>query len=491
MDERALQFRVGAMVVGTLLVAVLLLIVFNYSPSLLRGRDTIYIKFAQAPGITQDTPIRKSGVLIGRVSDVTLRERDVLITAKIDRKYQIYDAEICRIANESLLGDSMLEFVSYSPDNLGQPVSDGALLEGQLQSDAFGTMEQASDAISQIRAAAVEFRQFVGENREQTANVMTSSQSAIDNINFAAGKVGGVADQWSTLTAENEAQLARLITKSELAMDNFQLAMNNINALVGDEQMQANLKASIEGVPQLIDETRTAVAKYSAVADKADATLTETHKFSESLGSLGESSQQMAENIDAITEKVDRLVLDLLTMSDAINKQEGTLGQLIYDPELYQRLNRAADNVEQVSIRLRPVVEDVRVFSDKIARDPRQLGLRGALERNQTGNKFFQFGNLFRAPNTAPGQQYHWNPSQAPSPYSHPYDCLPSYESMPPSDVYPYNAYEQTSRMEPPAAPSSVQPAAHHQPQAPTAVPQWSPHRPARATSPQDYWHSR
>ena len=48
MDERALQFRVGAMVVGTVFIAVLLLIIFNYSPSLLRGRDTIFIKFATA-----------------------------------------------------------------------------------------------------------------------------------------------------------------------------------------------------------------------------------------------------------------------------------------------------------------------------------------------------------------------------------------------------------------------------------------------------------
>jgi phospholipid/cholesterol/gamma-HCH transport system substrate-binding protein len=50
-------------------------------------------------------------------------------------------------------------------------------------------------------------------------------------------------------------------------------------------------------------------------------------------------------------------------------------------------LNAAVDNVQEVTERLRPIVNDVRVFTDKIARDPRQLGVRGALDRRPTGLK--------------------------------------------------------------------------------------------------------
>ena len=477
MDERALQFRVGAMVVGTLFVAVLLLIVFNYSPSLLRGRDTIYIKFAQAPGVTQDTPIKKSGVLIGRVSDVTLRERDVLVTAKLDSKYTVYDGEICRIGSESLLGGAMIEFVAYSPDNLGQPLSDGALIEGSVEADALGTMEQASYAIDEIRLAAGEFRSFVAENREQAALVMQKSQDAADQISGAASNISHVADQWSEITTENEAQMTRLITKSETAMGSFQLAMDNINSLVGNEQMRADLQASLAGMPLLVAETRAAVSKYSAVADRADRSLAEAEVFAQSLGQLGESSQKMADNVDGITVKLDRLVLDLLTMSDAINKQEGTLGQLIYDPELYQRLNRAAGNVEQVSYRLRPIVEDVRVFTDKIARDPGQLGVRGALQRNSSRNKFFPFGGVLRGGTNSQSQPPVWG---QPIPYE--------FHPMQPS-TQPAPIYEQMSQGDD-VTTSTVQPAAHNSP-APTQVPQrpqLTPNRPARTSATPTNW---
>ena len=34
---------------------------------------------------------------------------------------------------------------------------------------------------------------------------------------------------------------------------------------------------------------------------------------------------------------------------------------------------------------MKPVVSDIRIFSDKIARDPRQLGLKGAIDKRPIG----------------------------------------------------------------------------------------------------------
>jgi phospholipid/cholesterol/gamma-HCH transport system substrate-binding protein len=37
---------------------------------------------------------------------------------------------------------------------------------------------------------------------------------------------------------------------------------------------------------------------------------------------------------------------------------------------LYDRLNHAARNLDEVSQRLKPIVDDARVFMDKVARHP-------------------------------------------------------------------------------------------------------------------------
>ena len=41
----------------------------------------------------------------------------------------------------------------------------------------------------------------------------------------------------------------------------------------------------------------------------------------------------------------------------------------------------AMNLLERISRELRPIINDVRVFSDKIARHPESLGVRGALDR--------------------------------------------------------------------------------------------------------------
>ena len=43
-------------------------------------------------------------------------------------------------------------------------------------------------------------------------------------------------------------------------------------------------------------------------------------------------------------------------------------------------------NVEDITWKLRPIVDDARVISDKVARDPSILGVRGVLDRRPVGS---------------------------------------------------------------------------------------------------------
>ena len=56
MNERIMQFRVGVMILATILIAAILGLLFMGTGPLLRGTYPIYIKFNDAPGVTRDTP---------------------------------------------------------------------------------------------------------------------------------------------------------------------------------------------------------------------------------------------------------------------------------------------------------------------------------------------------------------------------------------------------------------------------------------------------
>src|SRR4030067_1154741 len=77
MDERVVQLRIGLMVLATLIIVVILLTLFGGQRTLLdrfQGKHVYYIQFPEAPEVNPNTPVQKSGVRIGRVTEVRLAD---------------------------------------------------------------------------------------------------------------------------------------------------------------------------------------------------------------------------------------------------------------------------------------------------------------------------------------------------------------------------------------------------------------------------------
>ncbi len=100
---------------------------------------------------------------------------------------------------------------------------------------------------------------------------------------------------------------------------------------------------------------------------------------------LGENGEKFVADTMRTLNNIDGLVSDLRMVSSRLNNSQGTINRLLNDDEMYYTLKSTLENVEQLSRRLQPVVEDVRIFTDKISRDPRQLGVAGALQARPVG----------------------------------------------------------------------------------------------------------
>jgi phospholipid/cholesterol/gamma-HCH transport system substrate-binding protein len=110
MNERAMQFRVGVIVIAAVLLAVVLTLMFAGLPSFFHKSYSIRVEFPATPGLAVGAPVRKRGIRIGEVSNIELTANDrVLVTLRIGANYEIHHDETCWIRN-SLLGDAWLEF---------------------------------------------------------------------------------------------------------------------------------------------------------------------------------------------------------------------------------------------------------------------------------------------------------------------------------------------------------------------------------------------
>lgn len=360
MNERVMQFRVGVMVVATLLICGILILVFDGLPTFGLG-DTpyvVYLRFKEAPGVSEGTPIRKSGIRIGRVKTLQfaedipqLREANetgVVAIAEIDRDRTLHHNEVPQI-RQSLLGDAYIEFaLDRSQPEVTPAYASGDTIAGVVQSNPL---------------------EFITKMEGDMAMTMRS-------VANTSNEIGGLARRINELIKNNDEQFVRIVGKTESSIDALQKAISHVDQMVGDPEIQAGIKKAAQDLPATMNELRDAVSKLKPSLQKADMILSDVQGFTRP---LGEKGPQLVESIDRAASRMDRVLGELDTFTRSINSSEGTIGRLIKNPQLYDSLNSVAANVNELSRELKPIVRDIRAFSDKVSRHPESLGVRGAL----------------------------------------------------------------------------------------------------------------
>jgi len=401
MDERVLQFRVGLMVLATLLIAGILVVMFGEAPNFFRPKYTIHIWLREAPGVSVETPVRKSGILIGRVTkvqfadeitdrkeverimglqDISYEEfaKGVVVTAEIFAGKRIYQNETCRV-NKSLMGDSELQIVPGARPR--PPWAEGD--EGR-ENGSLGSPGARGAAGETGKPGVVVDGQFIrGEVREDPLQAVADLQTELLTVMRKVGRAADSVDQTVSAVAQfvraNELDLKMAVDRAGRALGAVEQMATNANRLIGDEQVQARIKETVERMPVVLDEARTTIAGLRGVMDSLDRNLRNLENFTEP---FGENAQARIARVDHAIEKLDNLVTQLEFFGRHLNSDRSTLGRLAREPDVYERLRSAVENIDEMTHQLKPILRDARVFTDKIARHPEQLGVRGVLQRN-------------------------------------------------------------------------------------------------------------
>src|SRR5690348_11056509 len=148
MNERQMQFRVGLVVLATMIVGFVLMglngpMTFGWLPWG-HSKYQIGILAKQAPGVDTNTPVRKNGILIGRVKAIEDQGDGVLLKAEIDGNRPLYGNFEPHIRT-SVLGDATIDFVSRQPAAGTQPVPDDFVFTGRVDPNPFESLGQLGD----------------------------------------------------------------------------------------------------------------------------------------------------------------------------------------------------------------------------------------------------------------------------------------------------------------------------------------------------------
>jgi phospholipid/cholesterol/gamma-HCH transport system substrate-binding protein len=391
MDERVLQFRVGMVVLTASIVTAILIVMFGAVPDFTGSYYLLNIEFPAAPGVGKNSPVLKSGVPIGRVTHVDLQEDGgVLLKLRVQSRYKLKQSEICRIRIGSMVtGDAVLEFVASNRKQLLQRFDQNR--DGHLDREEVNKTAELLQDGDYLRTGMVaeDPLQIIMHMEQKMGDTFDSIEHAGAGIEKAADDFAMLMSNLNEFLGSNDGQLQGILTKTEVALDNFSRAMGLVSDLAGDPQFQKSLKQTLKDMPALFEqakltvtEARKAIRSFETMSESATVNLNNLQHLT---GPLKQHGPGLAEDLVHTINSMDQLFTQLSTFSRSLNSQEGSLGKLVHDPMLFQQLNSAAHNINEASRRLRPIMEDLRIFSDKLATDPRQLGLKGALDNKPSG----------------------------------------------------------------------------------------------------------
>lgn len=389
MDEQRYRFGVGVLVIASIVVGVILIMFFGAAPNFMARHYQVTVNFPAAPGVATDTPVRKNGVTIGRVKDVQLLPDDagVDLVLELDSNRKVRQGELCRVGTGSLItGDAVVQFV---------PPTSPSLIERFDGRDGLPPDGQLSDVEKQIAAAYLKDEDYIKGGQvapdplESLVTMQEKFAPTLVAIEQAGNQVGALARDMRSMIGGGEGQIRQIVQKTEETMDNFNQTLDSIEAIFADERLRASLQIAADRLPRLLDEaegvlqeTKETLNVYEGVGRAAEQAMTNVAEFTEPLGDQGE---RIVGDAVRTLNNLDGLVTDLRQVSARLNSGQGTLNRLLNDDELYYSVQRTVENIERVTQRLQPIVEDVRVFTDKVARDPRQLGVAGALQHRGIG----------------------------------------------------------------------------------------------------------
>ncbi len=291
----------------------------------------------------------------------------MIVTVNINADRRIHSNERCRIST-TLIGDAVLQFVPGGTHPSPDFIQNGDYLQGIV---APNPLELLTDLQGNITGV-------------------------INSVAGAGNDVGRLARRLDTFLDSNEDQLQRIVNKTERSLDAFQKALLSVNVLLGDvDAMGATLRGEDGSavpltldvplppgemppddgkgrrrpttLPELMAETRDAIIEMRAAIVTANKNLGNLERFTQPLGDRGE---ELIIKVDRSVGRLDELLAQFVLFSQALNRKEGTLGQLVNNPDLYQHINAAACNIEALTRQLRPIVADVRVFVSKLAEHP-------------------------------------------------------------------------------------------------------------------------
>lgn len=289
--------------IGALTAVSITILILAYS--FLKGNDVFsnsnkfYAVYRSVEGLTVSKPVLVNGFQIGLVSKMELHQNGrTTVEFKINSKYNVPANTLAKLESTDLLGGKAIVFELGTSDSLAV---DGDTLRADIQ------------------GSLAESLQPIQRKAETLINKVDSAMAAINQI----------------LNPNFQKNVDRSFASIANSLETLQSTTKKLDALVGAQSGHIN---------QIMANAEATSANLKVSTARLDGIAGNFQKFS---GDLANS------DIKGTMENANKAVADLQATMARVNSNQGSLGLLLNDTKLYDNLNAASKNLDNLMIDLK------------------------------------------------------------------------------------------------------------------------------------------
>jgi len=323
MQEYKRNIAVGVTTLAGLAGLLILMMMFGRIPWPGTADQGYLVKVAMpsAAGLHEESRVNLSGVSVGQIESVSLRNKPkhgVLVKARIRRAIDIPDTVEATAFRKPLGGSTALEL----------QVPEDAKVTGYLSKTDPPTIEGRAGGIA--KQLASELKGALDEPIARFEKVATSFDKLSSQWTRVGSNVNKMVEPRSADAVdagEAEANLATVVERTDQRLRDMGQTLESIDRIVSDDKLLTDLRKTLANAREASD-------KLAAKVEQAGDTITR-------------DVDALKKRYIALADDLSGAVRSMQKLTDQARQGEGTMGKLLNDPSLYQNLNDAATRINQ------------------------------------------------------------------------------------------------------------------------------------------------
>ena len=281
-----------------LAIVAIVLLIFGYSflkgKNLLDSSRTFYAVYDEVEGLSPSSAVTINGLKVGQVTDINFlnKQGQLLVTFTVEKDFNFSKNSTAQVYGGGIIGGKSLAIVPEYES--GSIAKSGDTLQSNVEE---GIMELVNERLTPLQ--------------QKLERTVVSADSLLTSIN-------DLLNDSTTYNINN-------------TFKNLNQTMRSLKSTSG--ALEGIVQGNAENLNQTFDNLNTMSDNFKTVSDSLKAI-----------------------NLGQITDDLETVVADFRGIADNLNNGEGTAGKLLNDDKVYNNLDRATKQLEELlqDIKLNP-----------------------------------------------------------------------------------------------------------------------------------------